>query len=214
MRNLLTFRRDPLNPLDAPFYLRVLFLIALGAGVVAFERFVLKRQTRRASEYVFLVGCALVGAAFGVLNDQITCSISPEYFVLGKEIDAGDGFRWRVAALGAKAGVCAGAIAGGTLLISNTLGFLKPARELRALWRFTVPPLALAVLGAGVGSVAFPPLLSSAFIEGIEPDARPSFLAVWGVHLGLYAGATLGLLVASLRLRFSASPAKEPPSVS
>lgn len=67
--------------------------------------------------YRMIVGCGVLGGMFGVVMDQITCTLSPDYFVLMKEIEheSEKMFRLRVADLGFAAGMVPGMIAGGCL---------------------------------------------------------------------------------------------------
>lgn len=103
-----------------PFGLRILVVVCLAVGVVAWDWRRHPQQPTRLYEYSFLLGCGVVGAAFGVVNDLITSSISLDYFVLGKGLAGGEGFRDRVMSLGAQAGFGAGII-GARLTCSTAL---------------------------------------------------------------------------------------------
>ena len=64
--------------------------IAIGCGIfLVFALVDLRRRGREATrwrEYLFLVACVLVALAYGVVNDQLTTTISWEYFAYGKGI--------------------------------------------------------------------------------------------------------------------------------
>ena len=44
------------------------------------------RDATRWREYAFLALCVAVAPVYGILNDQITCRISWEYFYYGKDL--------------------------------------------------------------------------------------------------------------------------------
>ena len=91
-----------------PFHWRLITLLAILALVATYETCVL-RKTVRLKEYATLVACAAIFGIYGALNDVVTGTLSPEYFVLGKEV-ADDAYRfWRIIAVGASAG-CVGRI--------------------------------------------------------------------------------------------------------
>lgn len=183
---------------EIPFALRLVVLLVVLATVAGLERWKRGEAATRWREYSFLLAAAAVGAVFGASFDQISLSISPEYFELGKGIETGEGFRLRVTTLGAQAGFVAGLILGGVLLMANT-----PKPELEALpyrrlaWHVLPVPLAalvLAPLGSVVMAVVAPDL-------EIAANVLPRFLTVWGLHCGLYLGALIGVLCAMIGVR-------------
>ncbi|MCA8959579.1 MAG: hypothetical protein KDC38_03655, partial [Planctomycetes bacterium] len=156
-------------------------------------------------EYGFLLGSAAFGAAVGMGIDALTSSISIDYFVLGKGVAAGPGLGGRIALLGARAGTSAGVIAAAVLLIANPV-----PRDALRMWR-CVPLVLLGALvgGAGLGLIqvgtGWPEIES---LRGVLPEDRARhFESVWALHLGIYGGAILGLIVATLRWRRRYTPA-------
>lgn len=135
------------------------------------------------------------GTVFGLLNDLITSSISPEYFIFGKGLDPGEGLIFRAGILGMEAGFSAGAIAGAICLYASTRNNCRSPLAYRRLLGFLWRPAALAPMTALV-LVLFcrqldPAGFSILLDETLDPQQMERFLAVWWIHSGLY----LGLLV-------------------
>jgi hypothetical protein len=186
------------------FTTRLSILFALLSAVAAIDWWRYRSRATKWREYGFLLAAGLMGALFGVVNDHITATLSPEYFTIGKGLAAADGFRCRVTALGFQAGFGAGAIIAMSYLLANS-GKRRPSLPIRRLFRFIWPPIVAALLLAPVGSwIAYrvDPLGFTSLLEGmLSPAKIGRFRAVWGIHLGLYAGGLLGTLWSILRLR-------------
>jgi hypothetical protein len=165
-------------------------------------------------EYSLLLAAVLVALAYGAINDQITVTISPEYFLYGKELAAvvGDpprsqaALRWAAAKVGFKATWSVGLIFGVVLLLANNpwrgLPRLRNRRLLRLL---LIIPLTAAVLGAIGGLLGYRGVMTnwqSDFQDIASANLwRPRrFMAAWGVHLGGYVGGSLGTTVAVVLL--------------
>lgn len=201
---------------DAGLALRV------GIGVSIFALLALadwhrnRDRATRWREYAFLLGCVAVAVAYGILHDQVTTSISWEYFAYGKgvaeqlppdERPNSPAFRWEAAKIGMKATWTAGLVIGVALLVANNprkdgrprLGY----RELAALVPMVLAVTVLASTCLGVAGYlgAFLPI-NSDFRELMADDAwRPRrFMAVYGVHLGGYVGGILGTTLAVARV--------------
>lgn len=183
------------------FELRLLALLILMAVVAGVERWWKGPTASRWREYSFVLVAGCLGGAFGAAFDQLTCTLSPDYFVLGKGLDAGEGFRWRVAQLGFQAGFAAGAVVGCVLLVARGQRTVSYARLLLAgLWTAAFG-LALAPVVA-VAFAAFDPWGYRAGLAEILPaESVTAFLRVWGAHTGLYAGALLGLATGCWQIR-------------
>jgi hypothetical protein len=172
---------------------RVGILLALLILVAGVERLVRGHAASRWKEYLFLVAAGTVGAGYGVLNDLVTHSISPEYFSLGKQVHSLGG----VVELGAMAGFSAGAVGACLLLYANNP---RPDRARLAqarLARFAAIPLLLAFLGSLAGFLVGTPesLVRNLYPELGDPAAG-SFGTVWAIHIGLYVGLLVGVAIA------------------
>ena len=191
------------------------------------------KEARRWREYLFLLVAVAAAMAYGVAIDQITATISWEYFVHGKGLSAfeshgpaGAGeaaaFRWEVAKLGAKAAWTAGLILGAAVLIANNPRPQRPPLPFAALYRM-LPRVAAcaAVLAAALGLAGYLGLLTWTnsdfgllFEENLYRPQR--FLCAWGIHLGSYVGAAAGAALAVWRVlrrhrRTAANSPKYPP---
>ena len=183
---------------------RIGLLFVVLATAAAIDR-LRNRDSTRWREYGFLVTFGLLGGAFGILNDLLTIRLSPEYFLHGKGIEAGPGFRTDVLRLGFHAGFLAGAVVAGVLLLANNPRPGRPSLGDARLARFATRPL-FAALSIGVATMMlcliWDPLGYATEFRGLIAEERLShFRAVAGFHFGLYAGALLGTVWAFLGVR-------------
>jgi hypothetical protein len=157
---------------------------------------------RRAKEYTFLF--ALTGAAmiYAVAHDFVTYHISPEYFIYGKGLaNARAGFGWPVVKLALMAGWSPGLIAGAALLTANNRDKLGRQLPYPALWRYAVLVLlASAGMAVALGSIIslFPSRVAAAIDLPHSGDSARAFITVWGIHIGTYAGALIGVIGATI----------------
>jgi hypothetical protein len=168
-------------------------------------------RATRWREYAVLLVCVTAALLYGAVNDQITTTISWEYFAYGKavaEVVPVDEppnsalFRWEAAKVGMKATWSAGLIIGVALLVANNPLRNTPRLPYRRLLRFiplvllvtALTSAALAVAGYFGAFVGF----NSDFREMVAVDQwRPKhFMAVYGEHLGGYVGGLLGTMLA------------------
>ncbi len=151
-------------------------------------------------EYAFLLAAGLLGGLIGIGNDLITLTISPDYFVLGKGIPAGDYFRGHVVSLGFQAGLLMGMLVGGIYLIANNPKPNRCSLPLIHLFRFALPPILAAIALVPIGALLicrWDPLsfrAPSQLGDLLTPIQATRFLTVWGMHLGIYAGGLLGTI--------------------
>lgn len=157
-----------------------------------FDLFEPRGQRHRWREYLFLTGAAGMTALFGLLVDQITLGISRDYFTLGKGIPGGPTLTRQVAQLGLHAGVGAGVLGGGLVLLVNR----APRHTFRLFHFLWVPLLAAAVCGAFAGGLLYllPWYIHPLAAEFLEPAAAHRFTIVWFIHVGVYAGGAAGLI--------------------
>lgn len=158
-----------------------------------------------------LLGAMLAGI-YGALNDEITYSISHEYFTCLKfpqfhYIDLGFPPRVYVAEIGFVAAACAGFFAGWFLARVTVPGSLPGAalrRTLTGLLLVWASAFAAATVAFLVGVSRGPDPDYSGWRE-IEARAGildlPGFVRVAYIHNASYAGAAIGLVAAILRLR-------------
>lgn len=150
---------------------------------------------------------AVVAAGFGVIHDQVTYSISPEYFTRMKFQqfhleDSSLPQRMRVAWIGVLATWWVGFIAvwfmGRRLMRSSESGHLLGA-VLRGLAGMLLASIILGLAGCWLG-----PLLLAGrkgwldALQAMEVRDPEAFLRVAGIHIGSYAGAGIGFLRAMI----------------
>jgi hypothetical protein len=197
--------------MPAPFFdARFLLAVALLAGLAALKIFLpvaRGRQTVDRSalrEYLFLLAAAGSGAAFAAGLDSITSRLAPEYFTLGKGVPQDAHFALHVAARGVQSGATAGVALGAVLLFAA--GRARPA-EFPHRWLFTTMALVTLAAASGASLAALTPAelaplkldSDTARILGASDAGR--FDSVRTIHLGAYAGALAGTVVALFRCR-------------
>lgn len=186
-------------------------------------------KATRWREHLFLVACVVLALVYGAANDQLTTTISWEFFAHGKGIahalppgepPNSPAFRWEAAKIGMKATWTAGLIVGVALLIAN-----NPRRDGRPRLSYRrllgLVPLVFGVvivaaicLGVAGYFGAFAPI-NEDFRDMLRGDQwRPRrFMAVYGIHLGGYVGGVLGTVIAVVRVtraRKALAPSDEP----
>ncbi len=186
------------------FATRLGILVLLAAAVASIDWWWYRSRATRWREYSFLLAAGLLGGLFGIGNDHVTATISPEYFTMGKGLPPGESFRFQVTLLGFQAGFGAGAVIGMSYLLANS-GNRRPNLPIRRLFLLAWLPVVAALVLTPVCSwiaYRFDPLRFTSLFDGIlSPSEISRFRAVWGIHLGLYAGGLLGTVLGVLRLR-------------
>jgi len=205
---------DPLHWLlhtDGGLLTRILVGSAIFAALAAVDLCRRGSAATRWREYAVLL--AAVGAAlcYGAVNDQVTVTISPEYFIDGKELYKVVGehpsmpqLRWEAAKVGLKATWTVGLIFGVLLLLANNPYGSLPRLKNRQLSLY-LPVILLIAAGLGcvggwLGYHGYLMRLDSDFQYMVDANVyRPRrFMCTWGVHLGGYAGGMIGTICAVL----------------
>jgi hypothetical protein len=150
-------------------------------------------------EYAFLWIAGLLGGVVGMVGDNTTATLSPEFFLYGKGIALGDGFRWRVTEFGFHAGLVAGVVIGGIFLLANNRKPGRPGLAYLRLIRFALRPIGLAALCIPLIAPLvyfFDPLGIGADFQILlpRPEQMRGFLLVWGTNIAMYTGGLLGTL--------------------
>ncbi len=152
----------------------------------------------RFKTYWFILSLGGVGALLGMAIDSITSRISIDYFIYGKGLLAGSMLKRDILALGAKAGFSAGVFAGCFLIMANPL-----KQHVIHLYRFISIPLLISVLlGFLLGAIQY--ATNIVFLDQVSflgEDHSRLFATVWLIHIGVYLGALLGLLLVCHRVR-------------
>jgi hypothetical protein len=169
-----------------------------------------RHQATRWREYAVLIFCTLAALIYGTINNQISVTISPEYFLHGKDLaqTLGDDppmltLRIAAAKIGLMATWSAGLVFGVVLLLVNNPHRSLPRLRNRQLLMY-LPAILLtaAVYGAVGGWLGY-----HGFLTRLDSDFgwlmtanlyRPRrFICAWGIHLGGYAGGLLGTIVSA-----------------
>ena len=194
---------------DGGLLVRILIGCAIFAALALVD---LRRNGRAATrwrEYSVLLIAVAAALLYGAINDQITVTISPEYFLYGKELSKAIGdnppmgqLRWEAAKVGLKATWSAGLIFGVVLLLANNP--LRSVPRLRNRQLVMYLPLILltaaacGVVGGLLGYHGYLARLDSDFADMVAVNLyRPQrFMSTWGVHLGGYVGGLVGTIAA------------------
>lgn len=170
---------------------------ALLLSVLAYVEWRKHRRLSRLREYAFLFAMAGLAIVYAVVHDIFTFALAPEYFFVLKNV-AGDTFFPNVAWLAARAGWTAGLAIGLGLLIAN-----NPSRyeqlSYAALAKHVRFPLVWS-LAAAVGGGLYARYWMPDALLGWGLEYPRAVVTVWGVHIGSYAGALLGLVHAVFRV--------------
>ncbi len=175
-------------------------------GVVIFSAFAIwdiaknGKNAQRWREYIFLLSAVALALGYGILNDQVTVSISWEYFLFGKGLADKIGYeippdfsilRLEAVKIGMKATWWVGLILGVAVLFAN-----NPRRKClrlpyRSLYSLLPLPILIATLWAVVLGLAGWFGAYDGFIQAEFMRPR-HFACVWGIHIGGYIGGLLG----------------------
>lgn len=144
----------------------------------------------RVRAYGILLLGSIVAGVVGLAFDQLTVSLSPEYFILGKGLPEEE-LRMQVAWLGFRSALPAGALVAG-------LGLLRSKEQREFSWRSWllrfVGGLALALAILPFAMLLTDPFAVRASSAGaMSDDACSRYLAVWGMHIGAYVGTAIGI---------------------
>lgn len=184
---------------------------ALLLGVLAYVEWRKHRRLSRLREYTFLFAVAALTIAYAIVHDIFTFALAPEYFFVLKAV-AGETFFPNVAWLAAKAGWTAGLLIGLGLLIANNPG-RRTQLSYAALAKCVRFPL-LWAMAAAIGGGVYAHYVVPGALRGRGLEHPLAVVTVWGVHIGSYMGALLGLAhgcfhVYGLRRRLSDVPQLE-----
>ncbi len=170
------------------------------------------RASVRWREYLLLAGATAGGAAYGAMNDNVTVTISWEYFFYGKGLMETLGYalppdamalRWEATKLGVASSWSAGLLMGVVYVLANNPWRRRPQLPYRQCFWLLTRPLAGAVLVSIAGGLAgYVGLLDGwvSDLDWMDPTGRPLFTAVWGVHLGAYVGGGIGAVVGAVQI--------------
>lgn len=181
--------------------------VAILAAMALWELCRKRAAARRWKEYGFLLLIVAAAMAYGIVNDQITCTISWEYFychddaiaaALGPKLPPDPvALRREAFKLGMKATWTAGLLVGVAMLLANNPHKVLPQLPYRKLVREAMIPLAgAALLAVTLGLVQWLRYSSS----GVH-STEARFMAVQGVHLGGYIGGAVGAAVVVWHIR-------------
>jgi hypothetical protein len=166
--------------------------------LAALLEYYFRRETTRVREYAAILFFGLVMGLYGMLNDMVTGSLSPDYFIYGKGVPD-DGYRWSASVwIGGAAGISGGFVIGAILVCLRSL--LR--RHSLSLWSLASRAWVPVACGIGVSTFFFL-VLRNWDVIGIEqwsfaftePERQAVFLSVWWEHFGVYVGSILGTLL-------------------
>jgi hypothetical protein len=195
-----------------PFWYRAVFLAGLMAVGAVADLCRHGRAATRHKEYAFIWLTGFLGCLLGGMTDFITSSISPDYFILGKGLLGGEGFKLRAVLFGVQEGLSAGVIAGAVCVYASRRKSRCAPLPFGELLRLVSMPVACAVAGALLLPLAAgrsdPAGLALQLDRSLAPGQPGAFVRVWWIHTGLYSGLLAGmvwLIVIVLRRRKAAA---------
>lgn len=159
--------------------------------------------------FIIVLVCTLVVVSYGIVHDQITIRVSPEYFTVGHPTILETS---SMTVLALAWGTLTSGLAGipfGFLVASaachgrrlRPIGLPYLYRRLGYFWIGLAIGAALFGLGgfllAWTGMLTLPPDLAVL----IEPTRHTRFLAVWSAHVGSYTAGGVGTLALTFRIR-------------
>lgn len=186
--------------------LRAIILLAI-FGFLALLDLKWRRQglTERKLLYCVVLCCTACGMLFAALFDQFTCTLSPEYFVYWKELNAQSPGHLRLLALdlGLAAGFLPGLLTGLCFSIACLFGKSKGTHTLSSLLRWLVLPLAaIAIAAVCLGTLHYNQQTSELFraVKSLDLNAEQVRMmnTVWGIHKGAYVGGTIGTVLGTV----------------
>jgi Flp pilus assembly pilin Flp len=194
--------------------------VAIGAGIfVALAAYDYARNRERATrwrEYAVLLVAVTVAMIYGAVNDQLTSTVSWEYFYYGKGLSEQlgpqtppDALRMHLAAavMGIKATWSAGLIVGVAMLLANNPSRTLPRLPITSLLRFLPLIIAITLIFAALGGLGgyagFPTHCNDDFAQMLHRnEMRPRrFMAAYGIHLGGYIGGLVATVAAIVQIR-------------
>ena len=189
-------------------------LVALMLAAASIDLVRRGTEATRWKEYAFVLAAGLIAGIFGLANNLVTSSISPEYFIFGKAVPT-ESISRGAALLGLKAGFVVGIFSGGLCVYVATRKSAYPPFSLRNLMLLSWRPFVIAVTFAVLLPLMFGKLDPLGFEAKLNPPLKASqvsgFVRVWWIHLGVYVGLMIGVLwvifdVAGIRRREVAPP--------
>ncbi len=191
---------------DLPYGVRVAVVLAVLAAVPAVDLVRHGARATRWRERVFWVGCGArrEPALRCAGGSGHVADVAGSGFVIGKSLTDDATFARELVFFGLRVGSVAGLAIGGALLIANNPKADLPQLGYRALARYAVLPLVCALAAAPVVAAisGWDVQGLGASLHSLLPDAEVlRFLRVQRIHVGLYAGALLGTLVACAWVR-------------
>ena len=157
---------------------------------------------------IVLFTCPLIAGVYGMLHDQLTYTISPEYYTKFKfitfNVPEGMSERLRVCIVGFKAAWWTGVPIG---LIMAPLGLIH--KDGRTMFQISIKAIGLIILVTLVTGLAGL-LYGNIFLSDLGPENlqfwfipeglsdKGNFIAVGSMHNFTYLGGAIGLVAASL----------------
>lgn len=186
-----------MHPL-APWRIAVAIGLFLSLVALALWQLWTTGSVRRFQEYGFLLYATALAVVYGVVHDEVTVTLSPDYFLYWKGLASDPRpLRWTAALVAVQSSWWTGLLGGVVLLLANNprrRGL--PRLALGSLARIAVLPLVAAALGAAFcGVTVAADLLGRDNVPAaVAPGRVHDFMVVWSVHIGSYAGAAFGTL--------------------
>ncbi len=161
---------------------------------------------KKLKEYLFLFSVTIITMLYGIFHDYITYSISKNYFIIAKGLTGlENGFSFNVIKLALIATWTAGLITGVTFLFANNENSKHRQLTYKNLYKILLLPLSFSIFfSIFFGSFFYINYSILAKITNEDLSSLggdlPSFMFVWGIHIGSYVGAIIGLIISYFKI--------------
>ncbi len=188
---------------DDTFIYRAVVGIALFAILGVWDYRKHPENPTRLKEYCFLFGFTALTMLYGVAHDYVTWSISHDYFVLAKGIPSAETvFGFDMVRLAMLSTWNVGLVGAVVLLLSNNpdaQGRKLPYKQLITLCGIPLFMSVFVELCAVIVCTVWAESMRNFIpIDLLVLGVDDAFTRVWGMHLGAYGGAGLGVLIAAV----------------
>jgi hypothetical protein len=176
-------------------YVRIAVGVAIFAALALVDIKRRGKQATRWREYLFLLACVAMAMATAIINDMVTVTLSPVYFIVHENLARYDqpNIRWIALSVAMRGSWWVGLMGGVAILFANNPSKTWPQLPMRKLYKRIGMVMLLALAcSALLGLLAY-----MRVIGGMPADVdirERLFTTVLWAHTGAYIGGGLGII--------------------